>query len=129
MIPVDAQKKSPAAAPVSAPRPRRSRSASSIPCGVQTLEILLFARTPRMEAFSRRDLPMRTGAPGNRFRVKTAPKSGVGRSNRMSERLIFSGCADSRSRGLNAISCTAQRKPSGRTALPARTPRYSDSEL
>ena len=128
MIPVDAQKKSSSREPVSLPSVSRSPRASSTPRGVQTLEILLFASTPRIAGRSRRSRPMRTGAPGKRFRVNTAPKSCVSRSRKRRERFIRRGWAPSLSRGLNEISDTAHRNPSGRAARPARAYRYSDSE-
>src|SRR5471030_1682375 len=69
----------------------QTRSASATPSGAHTFEILLLMTiAPRAGSF-RRFLPTTTGAPGKALRVKTAAKSGVGRSSAMIVIVILAG--------------------------------------
>ena len=128
MMPVEALKKSSPGAPITAPRPARSSSASSRPRGVQTFEILLFTSTPRVTLRARRSRPRRTGAPGKRLRVNTPAKLAVGSSRAISERFIASGSATARSRGKKRMGAVPQRKPSGSADRDSSAARYSFSE-
>lgn len=58
-----------------------------------------------------------TGAPGNALRVKTAAKSGVGRSSARSVSVIFAGLGASR--GVNSNRVVPTRKPAGRADCAA----------
>ncbi len=128
MIPVDAVKKSCPEAPRSPPRVERSLSASSLPPGAQTLEILLLIRTPLTAGRASLSLPMSTGAPGKRFFVNKAAKSRVSSDNSMRERFIGRGSPTLRSSGKNLRPTVEARKPSGSAERASRTLMYSDSE-
>ena len=103
-----------------------NRSAASTPPGAQTLEILLFTRIAPSAGSASRRRPMRTGAPGKAFRVKTAAKSGVGRSSAMRVSVISAGLGTSR--GVKAKRVVPTRKPAGNPACVASQARCTGRE-
>ena len=66
-------------------------SAAWTPPGAHTLEILLLMMIAASMGSFMRLLPTTTGAPGKAFLVKTAAKSGVGRSRAIRVSVIFAG--------------------------------------
>jgi hypothetical protein len=87
------------------------------------LEILLLTMIAPIARSARRVLPTMTGAPGKAFFVKTAAKSGEGRSSAISVSVIFAGFGASR--GMNSNRVAPTRNPAGSAACFASQARWA----
>ncbi len=93
------------------------RSAVASPSGARTFETLLLTTMAPRVGSARRRRPMMTGAPGNALRVKTAAKSGVGRSGASNVMLMVAAWPVSAA--VNGKRVVPARNPRGKTACVA----------
>ena len=111
MTPVELGSTEAGATPRSRAASAQIRSEAAAPPGAQTFEILLFTMTAESAGSPSLARPTMTGAPGNAFLVKTAAKSGDGRSSAIRVSVILAGFGASA--GVKSNRAVPTRKPAG----------------